>query len=66
MIVTKRECSDHGKILKAIDRKLPNVMLFDASGQYPPVSMILRKKFSPEERKQLVILYEEKIVNYIK
>lgn len=40
LIVTERECSDHGKILKAIDRKLPNVMLFDASGQYPPVSMI--------------------------
>lgn len=40
LIVTERECSDHGKVLRVIDRKLPNVMLFDASGQYPPVSMI--------------------------
>lgn len=40
LIVTERECSDHGKVLRAIDRKLPKVMLFDASGQYPPVSMI--------------------------
>lgn len=40
LIVTERECSDYGKLLRAIDRKLPKVIPYITSGQYPPVSMI--------------------------
>ena len=40
LIVTERECSDYGRVLNKIDRKLPNVRPFETSGQYPPVSMI--------------------------
>jgi predicted nucleotidyltransferase/HEPN domain-containing protein len=40
LIVTEKECSDYGKVLRAIDRKLPKVIPYVTSGQYPPVSMI--------------------------
>jgi predicted nucleotidyltransferase len=40
LIVTERECADYSKLLRAIDRKLPDVRPFETSGRYPPVSMI--------------------------
>jgi predicted nucleotidyltransferase/HEPN domain-containing protein len=40
LIVTEKECSDHGKILTKIDRKLPKVIPFETEGHFPPVSMI--------------------------
>lgn len=40
LIITEKECKDYGKVLTQIERKLPKVIPFTTSGQYPPVSMI--------------------------